>query len=131
MDGAAFLDRVAAYKRDGWRLVVINAVSILPSEEVADGGYEVIWTFARDHDLEHLRERLHPSEQVPSVAPSYPHAFAYENELRELFGIDVTGIAVDLEGHLYKTAERVPFSPGAIRARLEATGRTEPARKTP
>jgi ech hydrogenase subunit D len=131
MDGPAFLDRIAAYKRDGWRLVVINAVSILPSEDATEGAYEVIWTFARGHELEHLREHLQRSDRVPSVAPSYPNAFTYENELRELFGIDVTGIAVDLGGHLYKTAERVPFSPGAIRARLEASGRIEPARKMP
>jgi len=29
---------------------------------------------------------------------------------------------VDLRGQLYKTAEKIPFAPSAIRARLEKSG---------
>ena len=50
--------------------------------------------------------------------------------MRELFGVNVTGIAPDLKGQLYKTSSIVPFAPSAIRARLEASGRAEhPGRK--
>ena len=52
----------------------------------------------------------------------YWPAFLYENEIRELFGVQVDGINVDLQGQLYKTAEKIPFSPSAIRARLEKAG---------
>jgi hypothetical protein len=37
-----------------------------------------------------------------------------------LFGIDVTGLGLDLGGQLYKTATKVPFSHAAIKARLAA-----------
>ncbi len=125
MDGEAFLSRVARFREDGWRLSLINATALLPAEEFADGAFDVSWSFAKGTDYEHLRERVLPGEEVPSIGALFPAAFLYENELRELFGIDVTGITVDLKGQLYKTATRVPFSPGAIRARLEATGRLE------
>lgn len=131
MDGPAFLDRVGAYARDGWRLVVINATSLLPDETTPDGAFDITWSFARDREFEHLRERVLPGDQVPSICDHYGASFLYENELRELFGIDVTGLAVDFGGQLYRTAERVPFSPGAIRARLEAAGRLEHGAKQP
>ncbi len=123
MDGERFLARVAAYRADGWRLSVINTTAVLPSDELPQGAFDISWSFALGTRLEHLRERVVPGEEVPSVSPSFPSAFLYENEMRELFGVDVTGIAVDLRGQLYRTATRVPFSPGAIRRRLEATGR--------
>ena len=47
MDGTAFLDRVGAYARDGWRLVVINATSLLPAEGTEDGAFDITWSFAR------------------------------------------------------------------------------------
>ncbi|HEX8938789.1 MAG TPA: NADH-quinone oxidoreductase subunit C [Candidatus Limnocylindrales bacterium] len=125
MDGGAFLDRVAAYARDGWRLVLINTTAVLPGEATPDGAFDVSWSFARGAELEHLAERVLPGEAVPSISGSFPGAFLYENEMRELFGVEVTGIDVDLQGQLYRTATRVPFSPSAIRARLEATGRLE------
>jgi ech hydrogenase subunit D len=123
MDSSSLLDRVARYRRDGWRLAVINATAVLAAgdDPSAPGdGYDVSWSFARGAELEHLRERLEPGEAVPSIASAYPAAFLYENELRELFGIEVTGLEVDLHGELYRTAARVPFSVKAIRARLEA-----------
>ena len=131
MDGGAFLDRVAAYARDGWRLVVINATSLLPTEEIEDGAFDITWSFARDHEFEHLREHILPGDEVPSISVQYPASFLYENELRELFGIDVTGLAVDFGGQMYRTGVRVPFAPGAIRARLEAAGRLETGAKHP
>ena len=50
----------------------------------------------------------------------YPFSYLYENEVRELFGVKVTGLSVDFKGQLYQTSTKVPFSPKAIRARLDA-----------
>ncbi len=126
MDIDEFLARVAAYRADGWRLSLINATAVLPGEGLEEGAVDISWSFARDREFEHLHERIVPGEEVPSISRSYAAAFLYENEIRELFGVNVTGIDVDLKGQLYKTAQRVPFAPSAIRARLEATGRLEP-----
>jgi ech hydrogenase subunit D len=120
MDKNSLLARAGDHHARGHRLALINATSILPTDELPDGAFDLNWSFARDGQLEHIRERVLPGEEVPSISAIYAGAFLYENELRELFGINVTGINVDLQGQLYTTAERVPFSPGAIRRRLEA-----------
>jgi ech hydrogenase subunit D len=119
-DQASFLERVEQYHADGWRLALINAASILPSEEAPDGLVEITWAFARGTDFETIRETVVPGgEEVPSISAVYGAAFLYENEIRDLFGVAVTGIDLDLAGQLYKTAERIPFAPSAIRARLD------------
>jgi ech hydrogenase subunit D len=129
MDTQAFLDRVSAYQRDGWRLAIINATSILPAEGMEHGAFDISWSFAREGAFEHLRERVLPGEEVPSISAFFGAAFLYENEMRELFGVNVTGIALDLKGQLYKTSTIVPFSPGAIRARLDAMGKDPVGKK--
>jgi ech hydrogenase subunit D len=121
MDRETFLARVEVYHKEGWRLALINAASIVSADEAENGAIDITWSFARDAEFEHLRERIMPGEEVPSISSSFSAAFLYENEMRELFGLNVTGINVDLRGQLYKTSQKIPFSPSAIRARLEAT----------
>lgn len=120
MDSTAFLARVEDYHKAGWRLALINATTILAAEGEEEGAFDLVWAFARGREFEQIRERVAPGEEVPSVSASFGAAFLYENEIHELFGIKVTGIALDLKGQLYKTATKVPFSHSAIRARLEA-----------
>jgi ech hydrogenase subunit D len=120
MNRPDFLAEVLAYRLDGWRLSVINATAVLPSEDLENGAFDVSWSFAKDQKFEHLRHRILPGEEVPSVSASFGSAFLYENEMSELFGIAVTGMNLDLKGQLYHGAVVVPFSPKAIRARLEA-----------
>jgi ech hydrogenase subunit D len=78
------------------------------------------WAFARDGQFETVREEIVAGDPVPSISEFFGAAFLYENEIRELFGINVTGIGLDLKGQLYKTATRVPFSHAAVKARLAA-----------
>lgn len=131
MDKTTFLARVEEYHEAGWRLALINATTIMPGagEGMEQGAFDVAWAFARGAEFETIRERIMPGDEMPSISGSFGAAFLYENEIRELFGIDVTGIGLDLQGQLYKTATRVPFAPSAIRARLEALGRAEPVAK--
>jgi len=123
MDPAAFLAKVGEYRSNGWRLMLINATSVLPVAGAEKGAYEVSWSFEKDGAVEHLREKLEQDEEVPSISNLFGPAFLYENEMRDLFGVKVTGIAVDFGGELYRTAEKVPFSPRAIQARLSAKGK--------
>ena len=129
MDKEAFLARVGEYQENGWRLAIINTTSILPVEGMEHGAFDVSWSFAKDDRLEHLRSRVLPGEEVPSISASFGAAFLYENEMRELFGVNVTGITPDLKGQLYKTSSIVPFAPSAIRARLDALAKDSVGRK--
>ena len=101
-----------------------TAGAVAPSDEET---FEITWGFARGAEFETIRELIKVGDEVPSISTSFGAAFLYENEMRELFGINVTGINVDLRGAMYKTNTRVPFSHRAVRARLEASGASTPA----
>jgi hypothetical protein len=139
MDATTFLARVQEYQRGGWRLALINVTTVMPAAPApaphgapaavdaapvdaapvdAAGVFEIAWGFAREGEFETWRETIEAGTAVPSVSEFFGAAFLYENEIRELFGINVTGIGVDLKGQLYKTATRVPFSHQAVKARL-------------
>ena len=129
MDAKAFLERVRVLESDGYRLLMINATALASSSSASgdggdggddDGAVELTWSFEKSARLEHLREHVKPDEEVPSVSAIYPFSYLYENEVRELFGVKVTGLTVDFKGQLYQTSTKVPFSPKAIRARLDA-----------
>ena len=96
----------------------------------APGVFEIAWGFVKDGDFETIREQIVAGDVVPSISEFFGAAFLYENEIRELFGINVTGIGVDLRGQLYKTATRVPFSHAAVKARLAALAAAAPAKRS-
>ena len=68
-----------------------------------------------------------PARRSPASRRSFGAAFLYENEMRELFGVNVTGIALDLEGPALQTSRSVPFAPSAIRG---PPGRPRKRRRT-
>jgi len=159
MEREIFLARVRDYNEAGWRLALINVTTVMPvgapghgaahpatpapepaaeaglpgagADASADGpgAFEIAWGFARDGQFETIRERIVAGEAVPSVSEFFGAAFLYENEIRELFGIDVTGVGVDLKGQLYKTATKVPFSHAAVKARLAALAAAAPGKR--
>jgi hypothetical protein len=157
MDSATFLAKVGEYQKGGWRLALINVTTVMaptapkhgaaaneedPDEPTAPaaeapGVFEIAWAFAKGSDLELLREQITVGDAVPSISEFFGAAFLYENEIRELFGINVTGLNLDLQGQLYQTNTKVPFSHQAVKARLAATAAaalaasTAPAPGTP
>jgi hypothetical protein len=145
MDNKTFLARVEEYHKAGWRLALINATTVVGTPAPTHGAgapthgaavaapvadpapadeapcvFEIAWAFARGGEFETIREQISSTDKVPSISDFFGAAFLYENEIRELFGIDVTGLGLDLGGQLYKTATKVPFSHAAIKARLAA-----------
>jgi hypothetical protein len=141
MDSATFLAKVGEYQKGGWRLALINVTTVLapaapahktaateeepaaPTATAAEAPsvFEIAWAFAKGNDFETIREQITVGDAVPSISDFFGAAFLYENEIRELFGINVTGLNLDLQGQLYQTATKVPFSHQAIKARLAAT----------
>jgi ech hydrogenase subunit D len=99
----ALLAKVAALRKDGYRLVQIGATRL--SE-----GVELTYSFDLQDQARHLRiQLLSANPAVPSITSVYWAAFLYENELHDLFHVQVDGIAVDFHGTLYKTAIQFPF----------------------
>jgi ech hydrogenase subunit D len=113
-------------RKEGYRLVQIGATRL--PEHV-----ELTYSFDRDLRLANLRLQVPAAEaRVPSISSIYWCAFLYENEMHDLFNVQVEGMAVDFHGHLYETAVKFPFgstkAPVAKSAPAPAAG--QPTSKT-
>jgi ech hydrogenase subunit D len=118
---AALVDRVKQFRKDGYRLVQISATRL--PEQV-----QVTYSFEREERLTNLRLHLPATEaKLPSVSGDYWCAFLYENELHDLFNINVEGIAVDFHGKFYNTAVKFPFATTESAAPKTAPASASPA----
>jgi ech hydrogenase subunit D len=118
---AALLDKASTLRQAGYRLVQISATRL--PEQV-----ELTYSFDRDRQLANLRLHLPAAEaRVPSISSIYWCAFLYENELHDLFNVQVDGMAVDFHGHFYETAVRFPFGSTRAPAAPAATNAPVPA----
>ena len=98
-------DKVAAMKSDGQRLVQICCTK-LPDK------LELHYSFDKNYEFTSFRIALADSQvKVPSISGTYLSAFIYENEIHDLFGIQIDGIAVDYKGKFYRTAQPRAFNP--------------------
>ncbi|MBO5071127.1 MAG: NADH-quinone oxidoreductase subunit C [Roseburia sp.] len=89
-------------KNDMWRLVQICCAFV-------DGNYEITYSFATGYEISNYRLVVAKDEPVPSISRVYKSAILYENEMRELFGLDVEYIKVDYHDKLYRINEETPF----------------------
>jgi ech hydrogenase subunit D len=112
---AALLERVQAMRSEGWRLVHAACTRLVADQEVnycfdRDGQSLDSPDSASLHGMHTLRVRLPMNDpELPSISPFYWSAFLYENEMHDLFGITVKGMAIDFKGHLYTTMVPTPF----------------------
>ncbi len=91
-------------KNDEWRIGQICCVFV-------DGKYEVTYSFCDNYDLKHYRLIVDKDEPVPSISRIYRSAHFYENEMAELFGLNVEFMKVDLNDKLYQIKVESPFVP--------------------
>lgn len=93
---------VMEYKNGGYRFVQAHAIN-------AVGGYEVFYTFGKDMEWVSIRVKVAEKDEVPSVTNIYPAAFLYENEIKELFGVDIRLIEPDYKDRLYRIKANTPM----------------------
>ncbi|MEN6611758.1 MAG: NADH-quinone oxidoreductase subunit C [Methanoregulaceae archaeon] len=96
------LAKAGEMKNAGNRLV---QVSVAATDEI----YEITYTFDKDLAMKHIRVILPKGTPLPSITGVYGYAFTYENEIHDLYGIEVTGINVDFKGTFYRTKVKYPF----------------------
>lgn len=94
--------RALIMKRENARLVQICAVSI-------DNGYELTYSFAKGYEFINYRVVINETEEVPSIGDIYPSAIFYENEMKELFGVDIEAMYLDYHNKLYRIEQETPF----------------------
>ena len=99
------LHREAAIRKtEGWRFIQTHAVK-------ADDGIDLFYSFMKDGKVESLCVRgVRKDQPVPSITDLFLAAFVFENEARELFGVDMRDIAIDFGGAMYTLAESEPMT---------------------
>jgi ech hydrogenase subunit D len=112
---STLLERVQNMHSERWRLVHAACTRLVADQEVnycfdRDGQSLDSPDAASLHGMHTLRVRLPMNDpELPSISRFYWSAFLYENEMHDLFGITVKGMAVDFKGHLYTTMVPTPY----------------------
>lgn len=81
---------------DGYRIVTATCFD-------QGENFEIIYHFDKNLDLMHLRLVFPKDAEIPSITGSYLAAFLIENEIQELFGVKINGIAVNYDGRMLVT----------------------------
>ena len=104
IEHGTLLGHVMAFKNQGLRL---SQICCAYSQEKL----HVSYSFANDDTNEYTNLRLVIDKETPvcSITEFYPYAFLYENEMKELFGVNVQMINVDYDNKLYRINEEAPF----------------------
>ncbi len=97
------LESARRLHEDGYRLVQIGCTAL-------EEAYEINYSFDREYQFLNLRVTVAPDTEVPSISGIYWGAFVFENEMHDLFGIPVTGMNIDFQGTMIRTAQKQPFS---------------------
>ena len=71
--------------------------------------YVLIYSFGRNLEMRNLKIILPEDHEISSITSIFPCAFIYENEMHDLFGVQIKMINIDFEGKLYRTAIETPF----------------------
>lgn len=115
-DGVPALSQ--SMKRAGARFVQLCATMD------ADGTFELNYSFVLDGEMQnHIVRGLTEDDTIPSITDNFLAAFVFENEAHDLFGLNITGIAIDFGGKFYNVAVDKPMtiiSPEMLAAREKA-----------
>ena len=72
---------------------------------------ELSYSFADDntYDYINLRIVMDKDTEICSITEFYPYAFLYENEMKELFGVNIMMLNMDYNSKLYRLKDETPF----------------------
>lgn len=90
-------------KQDGYRFVTMTCCD-------QGDAHDVLYHFDKDYQLKHLRVRLAKGAVLPSVSGIFFAALLVENEMKDLLGVNVGGMAVDFQGR-FLLSEGAPVAP--------------------
>ena len=88
------LHEVQYMQYDGCRFITATCV------DNNNGTLDVLYHFDKDYELRNLRLTVPTGSKIPSISRIYFCAMLVENEMKELFGLDVENMAIDYGGHL-------------------------------
>ena len=87
---------------DGYRLSQICSTAF-------EGYNEVTYSVNKEYLMENYKIDLPIDEEIKSFSDIFPAATLYENEIKELWGVQVVGMAMDYQNKFYRIKEDAPF----------------------
>ncbi|HEX2959213.1 MAG TPA: NADH-quinone oxidoreductase subunit C [Chitinispirillaceae bacterium] len=108
INASELVSRVDEMKKSNHRLVQICCAKIRET-------IEVNYSFDKDYHFTNFRIVLPLDNlKIDSISSLYLPALLYENEMHDLFGVEVTNIAIDYNGTFYRTTVKTPFNPKKV-----------------
>ena len=92
------LPQVRALRERGARLITLTCLDV-------GGAFEVIYHFDIDLRMSHLSVQVPAGQRLPSITGEYFCAFLVENEISDLFGLQIDGLPVDYRRRLVLTED--------------------------
>lgn len=78
----------------GYRFVTLTCVTL------SDNMVDITYHFDKNYEMKNFRIKVSRDSEVPSISGVYFCAVLVENEIHELFGVKVNGLAIDYAGHM-------------------------------
>jgi ech hydrogenase subunit D len=116
------MGQTAQLRQQGYRLVTMTCVH-------TGNGHEILYHFDKKYQMEHFRLHLPEGVTLPSICSLYPAAMIVENEIKDHFGIAVSGLSIDFQGRLVLT-EDAPRAPMNKRCGMDIDARIPAAAPT-
>ena len=95
--------KVSEMMAGGYRLSVISCSKL--------EHFQIDYTFDKNYEFKNFR-MLIPLEnpEMQSISSIYFNAFTYENEIHDLFGIEVHNLNINYGGKFYRINVKAPFN---------------------
>lgn len=89
---------------EGYRFVTATCV------DLGEGKLDVTYHFDKDYTIRNFRLFASREEEIPSISKIFFCAVLVENEMKELFGLNVKNMVIDYGGHML-LADDTPDNP--------------------
>ncbi len=101
----SLMGRVSDYSAEGYRLVQMHCT--LLGEKL-----EMNYSFDKDCRFVNLRLVIEKDEVISSISGIYWSAFLYENEVADLYGVNIKNMVIDYDGKIFQSSKKAPFAEG-------------------
>ena len=96
-------DAVWALKKQGNRFVTMTCCDL-------GDAHDLLYHFDKNYQLAHLRVRVPRGTVLPSISDVFFAAVLVENEIKDMFGVPFSGLAIDYQGR-FMLSEDAPQTP--------------------
>ena len=91
-------------QKDGCRFIQLLAVN-------TDSGIDVQYSFMKDGTINNYTIKgVKKTTVIPSITDRFIAAFVFENEIHDLFGVNISDIAIDFKGNFYALSQSEPMT---------------------